>query len=71
MKKIVSQLVMFAIAFVLIQNNGPGASKEVVYYAGGKSNTTTNASNAHYFGNIQEAYAKQLDLGTDWRIETR
>ena len=71
MKKLVSQLVMFAIVFVLIQNSGPSASSEVVYYAGGKSNTTTNLSNAQVYDNIQEAYAKQLDLGTDWRIETR
>ena len=71
MKKLVSQLVMFAIVFVLVQNNGPSASSEVVYYAGAKSNTTTNLSNAHVYDNIQEAYAKQLDLGTDWRIETR
>lgn len=71
MKKIVSQLVMLAIVFVLIQNNGPSASNEVVYYSGGNSNTTTNAANAHVFDSIQAAYQKQLDLGTGWRIETR
>lgn len=71
MKKIISQVMVFAIAFVLIQNAGPGASKETVYYAGGKSSTTTNANNAHVFNTVGEAYAKQIELGNEWNIQTR
>lgn len=71
MKKIISQLMVFAIIFVLVQNGGPGASKETVYFAGSKSNTTTNLNNAHVFQTVGEAYAKQIELGADWRIESR
>ena len=71
MKKIISQVMVFAIVFVLIQNGGPGSSSESVYYAGGKNNTTTNVANAQMYQTVGEAYAKQIDLGADWRIESR
>ena len=71
MKKIISQVLVFAFVFVLVQNGGPGATKEHTYYSGGKSNTTTTESSAHVFQTIGEAYAKQLELGNEWRIETR
>ena len=71
MKKIISQVMVFAIVFVLVQNGGPSSSKETVYYQGGSSTTTTNVEHAHVFQTVGEAYERQIGLGTEWRIESR
>ena len=71
MKKNLVRFLVLVFVMYLVKITGPMAANESLYFKGDVGQTTTNIEEAVPYENIQDAYAKQIELGTDWSILTR